>query len=99
MLILLLEENKMANKLLPIGSVVCLEGASKKLLIIGVSVQRNEDKKYDYIGVPFPEGYIDSNTMFLFYHKDIKAVCFVGYVNSEVQLLRAEYSKEFEPNM
>ena len=26
---------------------------------------------YDYIGEPFPEGYIDAETMFLFQHEDI----------------------------
>lgn len=63
----------MNNKLLPIGSVVTLEGAEKKLMIVGESlVQEDDDTIYDYIGVPFPEGYIDSENMFLFMAKDMK---------------------------
>ena len=45
------------KELLPIGSVVLLEGAKKKLMIYGVGqTQLNEDKDYDYIGVVYPEG-------------------------------------------
>ena len=40
----------MNNKLLPIGSVVTLEGAEKKLMIVGESlVQEDDDTIYDYI--------------------------------------------------
>ena len=45
--------------LLPIGSVVLLKEATKKLVIIGVlQVNPNENKIYDYLAVPYPEGYI-----------------------------------------
>ena len=84
----------MNNKLLPIGSVVTLEGAEKKLMIVGESlVQEDDDTIYDYIGVPFPEGYIDSENMFLFMAKDIEIVNFVGYVNAESQAFRIKYAE------
>lgn len=71
---------------LPIGSVVLLEGATKSLLIIGTMQVDEDGNEYDYISCPFPEGYIDDETFFLFNEADIKDVKFIGYVNSETQL-------------
>ena len=89
----------MNNKLLPIGSVVTLEGAEKKLMIVGESlVQEDDDTIYDYIGVPFPEGYIDSENLFLFMAKDIEIVNFVGYVNAESQSFRIKYAEYLKEN-
>ena len=54
----------MYKDLLPIGSVVALQGATRKLLIIGTIVHDEQtNTTYDYIGEPFPEGYIDAETM------------------------------------
>ena len=51
----------MAKQLLPNGSVVTLKGATKKLMTIGIEVEMEGDEKtYDYIAIPYPEGYIDS---------------------------------------
>ena len=50
----------MNNKLLPIGSVVTLEGAEKKSTIVGESlVQEDDDTISDYVGqiYHFQEGY------------------------------------------
>ena len=89
----------MINQLLPIGSVITLDGAEKKLMIVGITVQNEEDGKiYDYIGVPYPEGYIDSEIMFLFFHKDIKEVDFIGFVNAESQTFRLEHAKILKDN-
>ena len=63
----------MAKQLLPNGSVVTLKGATKKLMTIGIEVEMEGDEKtYDYIAIPYPEGYIDSETMFLFMQEDIE---------------------------
>lgn len=78
----------MDKNLLSIGSVVELEGATKKLMIIGTTLQDDTGKVYDYIGVPYPEGFIDDETMFLFMHEDIQRVHFIGYVNAEMQAYR-----------
>ncbi len=41
--------------LLPIGSVVLLKDATKKLVIIGVlQVNAEQNKMYDYLAVPYP---------------------------------------------
>ena len=85
--------------LLPIGSVVLLKDATKKLVIIGVlQVNSSENKIYDYLAVPYPEGYIGSNNNFLFSHKDINDIIFLGYTNPErdafVDAMNILYNKE-----
>ena len=87
----------MYKDLLPIGSVVALQGATRKLLIIGTIVHDEQtNTTYDYIGEPFPEGYIDAETMFLFQHEDIDSVHFLGYINAEVQSYQASVREELE---
>ena len=79
----------MAKQLLPNGSVVTLKGATKKLMTIGIEVEMEGDEKtYDYIAIPYPEGYIDSETMFLFMQEDIENVSFVGFVDAQLQVFR-----------
>ena len=87
----------MYKDLLPIGSVVALQGATRKLLIIGTIVHDEQtNTTYDYIGEPFPEGYIDAETMFLFQHEDIDSVHFLGHINAEVQSYQASVREELE---
>lgn len=73
------------KNLLPVGSVVLLKGGVKKTLIIGI-LQINEnisEDVYDYIGVPYPEGYLGMDNTYLFQHEDINDVIFRGYDNPE----------------
>ena len=77
------------KKLIPIGSVVTLQGAEKKLMIIGALVEKQDEGKiYDYIAIPYPEGFIDAKTMFLFMHEDVAGIDFIGYVNAEYRAFR-----------
>ena len=79
----------MAQQLLPNGSGVTLKSATKKLMTIGIEVEMEGDEKtYDYIAIPYPEGYIDSETMFLFMQEDIENVSFVGFVDAQLQVFR-----------
>ena len=71
--------------ILPIGTVAQLQGAEKSLMIIGSLTTAADGTEYDYIGVPFPEGFIDDETFFLFNNDDIEKVHFVGCVNAESQ--------------
>jgi len=73
------------KELLPIGSVVLLEGATKSLLIVGTTQMDEEKNEYDYIACLYPEGYINSETFFLFNHEDIEEVKFIGYISAESQ--------------
>ena len=46
------------RELLPIGTVVLLEGATKKAMIYGVKqIDRSTDTEYDYLGVVYGRGY------------------------------------------
>ena len=75
----------MYKDLLPIGSVVALQGATRKLLIIGTIVHdKQTNTMYDYIGEPFPKGHIDEETLILFQHEDIDSVHYMGYSIAEV---------------
>lgn len=80
------------QKRLPIGSVIALQEAEKKLMIIGVGIKDNESgEEYDYLCVPFPEGFIGSEYMFLCQHDDIAAVHYIGFINAEAQAMRASF--------
>ena len=83
--------------LLPAGSVVTLKEASKKIMIIGILVSDPEEGKvYDYVGVPYPEGFMSMEAMFLFMHEDIAQVEFLGFVNGEYQGFRAMIEGKLE---
>ena len=59
--------------LLPIGSVIQLKGAEKRLMVFGVrQTDRSDKKEYDYIGVLYPEGNIGEQGQFLFNHEILK---------------------------
>ena len=82
--------------LLPIGSVIRLEEAEKRLMIVGI-LQKNEDGKlYDYIGCPYPEGFLDFDNLFLFQHKDIEDVLYLGFDDLERQAFIKNLEQELE---
>lgn len=70
---------------LAIGSVVTLRGLPKKAMVIGFQPQSREDPadKNDYIGLLFPEGFLDAESFLLFDKSDIVDVVFTGYENTE----------------
>lgn len=85
--------------LLPIGSVVLLKDATKKLVIIGVlQVNAEQNKMYDYLAVPYPERYLGSDNNYLFNQGDINDIIFRGYTNPErdifIEALNILYSKK-----
>ncbi len=75
----------MYDKYLPIGTVVLLKGATKKLMITGfcVTAEENRDKIFDYCGCLYPEGVINSKQNALFDHNQISKIYFTGYQNNE----------------
>ncbi|MBE5037781.1 DUF4176 domain-containing protein [Subdoligranulum sp. DSM 109015] len=86
------------KELLPIGSVVTLQGTAKKVMIIGIlQMQQESGKLYDYLGVPYPEGYISPKKNLVFNHELINDVVFTGYDNPERQgflkLMSVAYDK------
>lgn len=88
-----------ANELLPIGSIVLLEGAEKKLMIFGVGqTQLEENKDFDYIGVVYPEGNMGEGSQFLFNHSDIEEIVFRGYEDEERDNFLEMLNSYFEEN-
>jgi len=74
--------------LLPVGSVVLLKNANKRLLVFGILQMNPEDSQlYDYIAVPYPEGRIDASTTVLFNHVDIENVFALGFIHADHQLM------------
>ena len=72
--------------LLPIGSVVLLEGGKKRVMIYGVrQIEQETQEEYDYIGVVYPEGNIGQGSQFVFNHDKIQEVFFKGYEDEERQ--------------
>lgn len=73
------------KELLPVGSIVLLEGATKKTVIMGI-LQKNEeqpDTVYDYLGVPYPEGYMGAGSSYLFQHEHIAEIIAQGYEDED----------------
>ena len=73
------------KELLPVGSVVLLQGATKKTIIAGILQMKEDDptQVYDYLGFPYPEGFMGQGSSYLFHHEDINDVVFRGYDNPE----------------
>ena len=92
------------EKLLPNGSIVLLRGGNKRLMIYGrkqiiteegmEEIQARGEKMpeqsmYDYLGVFYPEGYMDEEHTYVFNHSDIIDIIFRGYEDEE----EAEFQK------
>ncbi len=71
------------KELLPIGSVVLLKDATKKIMIIGYLPVTSDNKTFDYTGVMWPEGLLTSDNSLLFNNEDITQVFFNGLHNEE----------------
>lgn len=70
-----------------------LEGGNKKLMVYGrkqllvesedIENETEDLPMYDYLGVPYPEGYVSPEYSYVFNHSDIVEVVFKGYTNEE----------------
>ena len=80
-------ENGIQDKYLPIGTVVLLNGGTKKVMITGFCsvTEEEKDKVYDYTGCIYPEGYLDYDEICLFDHNQIEKVYHMGYIDEECQ--------------
>ena len=74
----------MMKNYLPLGSVVLLKGATKKVIICGrIQAQKDSEDVFDYSGFLYPEGMLDSAQTFLFNNEDIEDVYFIGMQDEE----------------
>lgn len=85
----------MKEKYLPIGSVVLLKNATKRLMITGFYVKsdENEEKTYDYVGCLYPEGILSSKENCVFNHEQIDKIFFLGYSDDEEKKFKEMLNK------
>lgn len=79
------EKNVKMEKYLPIGTIVRLKNATKKLMVTGFCMYDNDGSRtlYDYCGCPYPEGMLSNREAHLFNHDDIEKVCHLGVSDEE----------------
>lgn len=81
------KHNEVFEGLLPIGSVVTTKTGTKRLMIIGRGIEREDGRSYDYGAVLFPEGFTDGNHIYGLNHSDVGSISRIGYINyAEIEL-------------
>lgn len=85
------------QEILPIGSVVLLKKALKKIVIIGLfptkTIHTEEKITYDYMGLPYPEGYLGEDSVLFFYEDQIQEIVFRGYDDDEREFMLGAMKK------
>lgn len=85
------------EEFLPVGSVVVLKGGTKRIMIIGVKQKDlSTDKVYDYLAVPYPEGYVNAEYTFFIEHNAIEKVFFRGYEDEERQVFISKLAEFYK---
>lgn len=77
--------NNIGEKYLPLGTVVLLEGGTKRVMITGFATASSDDPDliYDYAGCMYPQGFITSNQTVLFDHDQIQKIYHFGLIDPE----------------
>lgn len=95
----------MKEKFLPIGTVILMKDATKRLMITGYcsSTPDNPEKVYDYVGCLFPEGNLAGDEVALFNHDQIGNILHMGlndeeFVDLNNQLHAALYGEKTNLN-
>lgn len=65
-------------------------------MIIGILQKNGDGKTYDYMGCPYPEGVLSSESMFLFNHADVADIKFLGFDDVERQMFIKNLEKELD---
>lgn len=81
------------EKYLPVGSVVLLKNAKKRLMVTGFYIKTDENVIYDYSGCLYPEGVLSSEENCVFNHDQIDKIYFIGYVDEEEKKFKEELKK------
>lgn len=85
------------HEILPVGSVVKLKKADKRVMITGIiQIITETNKKFDYMGVPYPEGFVGLESQVFFQHQDIEKIFFMGFVDIERQKFIIEITKKLQ---
>lgn len=72
----------MPNKLLPVGSVVRLEGADALVMVMGFQPQL-DDAEADYLGVVWPQGLVSDDAALAFDADAVAEVVHEGFWDDE----------------
>ncbi|MGF9938257.1 DUF4176 domain-containing protein [Bacillus anthracis] len=75
-------------KHLPIGTVVMLEEIEQFVMIIGRMVVSADKRDFDYVGVPYPVGYLGDEKVLCFNHDKIVEEMHRGYMTESELVLR-----------
>jgi len=88
------------EKFLPLGTVVLLKGAKKRVMIIGFCCLDAKDKTkvFDYSGCVYPEGMIASDKNLLFNHDQIEKIFQLGYSDEEEKLFKEKLKTILKQN-
>ncbi|MCR5128508.1 MAG: DUF4176 domain-containing protein [Lachnospiraceae bacterium] len=90
-----MEEKKNYKGLLPIGSVVRIEEIEQYLVISGrIVCAEGDDKIYDYVGFPYPEGMGRGDDLLFFDKEDIAQVFFIGFQDETELIYRTQILDE-----
>ena len=85
------KEVKRYKDMLPIGSVVRLEGGERYLMIYGrIVCAEGSDKIYDYVSCPYPEGIAKDDDTIFFNREAIEQVLFIGFQDEQELRFREE---------
>ena len=80
---------------LPIGSVVTLKNGTKKVMICGrIQRETKQGRIYDYCACLYPEGMIDSRSVYLFDQEDIDRIYHIGLQDQEEFAFRHQMEEE-----
>lgn len=90
--------SEVGEKFLPIGTVVLLKDATKRVMITGfASVSPDTgDRIFDYSGCVFPEGFMSYNQVCVFDHDQIDKVFYKGLEDEEEKNFKVQLIQKVE---
>ncbi|AZB41368.1 DUF4176 domain-containing protein [Bacillus sp. FJAT-42376] len=90
-------ELETGRELLPIGSVVEIGLVQQALMIYGRKQEQenNENKVWDYVACPYPQGHIGQDTNVFFNHSQIEKLVFKGLETKGETALRSKLERMF----
>ncbi|MEC0901158.1 MULTISPECIES: DUF4176 domain-containing protein [Bacillus] len=75
-------------KLFPIGLVVKLKELNQPVMVIGRMIISADKRDFDYVGVPYPIGYLGDEKVLCFNHDKIVEEMHRGYMTESEIVLR-----------
>lgn len=85
------------TELLPVGTVVRVKDFEHAVMIYGIKqIHFQTNEEMDYIGVPYPEGYMGMDVQHLFNHSDIKEVLYMGYETEDRKVFLERLDEYFK---